>query len=429
MGSIPVPSTQPTKKMKQLYEANASSIISKNMHDEYFKKACTALLKKGYDISRISDSMIKKMSPQDAFKLKGKKGDKYFKFWFTKNNEFAFCTWANTMIDPKFRWQKSERAFPIGDYHWVDRYMRTNDTINELGYAYVIAFDDMPKTEELKKQRVDARNGATALMTDDQIRKTNFTRYQEILVKNNFSDGFEFSFIDNAIKPIKLKAFNRYSPFMTLYKWYDVSDYIDHYLRDLTSSIKIFQEYGYDLAQMPKGYSLAIDEIKHDFSLILTACNKMFNDTYYKNVLKYYKVFESTNLGKIDKFQNDILNIIGDNSELVEYITKYYVPALKYIFETIAIVNKSLIKAINGISNPDKLTIVKIEVFNDVCKKINYILDEGTNIPDKLYLYYLWHIDQLKPTNIQKMGSVIDLVNKHKLDKIPIYCKMLESLA
>lgn len=414
--------------MKQLYEANASSIISKNMHDEYFKKACTALLKKGYDISRISDSMIKKMSPQDAFKLKGKKGDKYFKFWFTKNNEFAFCTWANTMIDPKFRWQKSERAFPIGDYHWVDRYMRTNDTINELGYAYVIAFDDMPKTEELKKQRVDARNGATALMTDDQIRKTNFTRYQEILVKNNFSDGFEFSFIDNAIKPIKLKAFNRYSPFMTLYKWYDVSDYIDHYLRDLTSSIKIFQEYGYDLAQMPKGYSLAVDEIKHDFSLILTACNKMFNDAYYKNVLNYYKVFESADRNKIRQFRQDVHELIGENKKLEDYIEIYYAPTLEYILENIKNVNESLIQAINGMSNPNRLSIIKIEVFNDICKKISYILDETTNIPDKLKLYYLWHTKQLKATDIQEMPSVMSLIDNRKLDKIPIYCKMLKSL-
>ena len=61
---------------------------------------------KGYDVSRIPNSAIVKMAPMEAFKLKGKKGDAYFKFWFAKGGKFAFCTWANTMIDDYFNWGK-----------------------------------------------------------------------------------------------------------------------------------------------------------------------------------------------------------------------------------------------------------------------------------------------------------------------------------
>ena len=96
--------------MRPLFESNMSKFLSKNMYDKEFKRACQALLKRGYDIARIPDSAIKRMNPMDAFRLKGKKGDAYFKFWFV-GNHFAFCTWANTMIDDLFRW-KSQNVVP-----------------------------------------------------------------------------------------------------------------------------------------------------------------------------------------------------------------------------------------------------------------------------------------------------------------------------
>lgn len=415
--------------MKPLYEANASTIISKNMHDKMFKKACEALLYKGYDVSRIPDSVIKKMTPEEAFKLKGKKGDLYFKFWFDKQDKFAFCTWANTMIDSRFRWKHSERSFPIGDYTWVNRYMDTNDTIFSLGYAYVIAFDDMPKNEALRQERKDAKLGAIALMSDDQIRKTNFERYQEIIQKNNFSDGSEFAFIDNAIKPIKIKAFNQYSPFMTLYKWRDISVDISDYLSYLMQIIQMFRNGGYDFTQTPKDweYPYFIDNVKKSFSNILLGCNKMFNSDYYRKVLKFYKTFISVDITEIDKFEKDVIELVGNDTELVKFITKYYVPALKYIFEMIEIVNKSLIKTINGISKPSKLTIAKIEILNDSCKKISDILYDN-RVPDMLDMFYLWYTKQIKITDVLSNRSTVRLVMDHRLDKIQIYCKMLEAL-
>ena len=155
-----------------------SKFLSKNMYDKEFKRACQALLKRGYDIARIPDSAIKRMNPMDAFSLKGKKGDAYFKFWFV-GNHFAFCTWANTMIDDLFRWKKSERGTCIGDQKYVLAYIASNDAINQMTDCYVVAYDDMPQVGNMQTSRKAAKSGATALLTDDQIRKMNLDKYRK----------------------------------------------------------------------------------------------------------------------------------------------------------------------------------------------------------------------------------------------------------
>ena len=164
--------------MRPLFESNISKFLSKNMYDKEFKRACQALLKRGYDIARIPDSAIKRMNPMDAFRLKGKKGDAYFKFWFV-GNHFAFCTWANTMIDDLFRWKKSERGTCIGDWKYVSAYMASNDAINQMTDCYVVAYDDMPQVENIQTSRKAAKSGATALLTNDQIRKMNLDKYRK----------------------------------------------------------------------------------------------------------------------------------------------------------------------------------------------------------------------------------------------------------
>ena len=92
----------------------------------------------------------------DAFRLKGKKGDAYFKFWFV-GNHFAFCTWANTMIDDLFRWKKSERGTCIGDQKYVWAYMGSNDAINQMTDCYVVAYDDMPQVGNIQTSRKAAK--------------------------------------------------------------------------------------------------------------------------------------------------------------------------------------------------------------------------------------------------------------------------------
>ena len=225
--------------MRPLFESNMSKFLSKNMYDKEFKKACKALLKRGYDIARIPDTAIKRMKPMDAFKLKGKKGDKYFKFWFV-GNHFAFCTWANTMIDIMFRWNKSQRGVCIGDPDYVWAYMKSNDAINDMTDCYVIAYDDMPRVDSLRTARMNAKSGAIALLTNDQIRKMNLEKYRKKLVDTGFSNGSELDFVKRGMNLLNTKITKFFEPCLivsdgmrSVYKQYetmftDVEEYLQY---------------------------------------------------------------------------------------------------------------------------------------------------------------------------------------------------------
>ena len=202
--------------MRPLFESNMSRFLSTNMRDPQFKLACQALLKKGYDIARIPDSAIKKMTPQDAFKLEGKRGDLYFKFWFV-GNQFAFCTWANTMIDKFFRWKQNERGTCIGDPFWVRNYRESNDTINDLSACYVVAYADMPQVGEIRTNRKEAKTGATALMTDEQIRNLNLKCYQKKLVETGFSDGQEAAMVQRTVDLFIRVFLGKFVPILAVY--------------------------------------------------------------------------------------------------------------------------------------------------------------------------------------------------------------------
>lgn len=197
--------------MRSLFESNMSKFLSKNMYDKEFKRACQALLKRGYDIARIPDSVIKRMNPMDAFRLKGKKGDAYFKFWFV-GNHFAFCTWANTMIDDLFRWKKTERGTCIGDQKYVLAYIASNDAINQMTDCYVVAYDDMPQVGNMQTSRKAAKSGATALLTNDQIRKMNLDKYRKKLAETGFSNGSELGFVKRGMNLLNTKIIKFFEP-------------------------------------------------------------------------------------------------------------------------------------------------------------------------------------------------------------------------
>lgn len=222
--------------MRPLFESNMSRFLSTNMRDPQFKLACQALLKKGYDIARISDSAIKKMTPQEAFKLKGKRGDLYFKFWFV-GNQFAFCTWANTMIDKFFRWKQSERGTCIGDPFWVRNYRESNDAINDMTACYVVAYADMPQVGVVQANRKEAKAGATALMTDEQIRNLNLKRYQKKLAETGFSSGQEAPMVQRTIDQFVKIFLNKFAPMLAIY------DDVKSIYRDMQRCFERIEDY------------------------------------------------------------------------------------------------------------------------------------------------------------------------------------------
>lgn len=220
--------------MKHLYESNQSKFIQYWMKwDANFKEACMALLNKGYDINKFTDNMFAKMDPSDAFKLKGKKGDAYFKFWMA-NDHFMFCTWANTMIDSRFEWDHKKRNKCIGDYRDTNGYLRSNDYINNASYVLVIKYEDMPKVESIQKTRKEQKKDALALMSNRDIKRLNIARYQKLISQNSWSDGSEFNMIQNIVKPLQMIPENR---FMDAIVKYDIDDILKDFAQNCQNSI------------------------------------------------------------------------------------------------------------------------------------------------------------------------------------------------
>ena len=59
------------------------------------------------DFMSIKQSDIMVLTPEQAYEYKGNEGDKYFKIWMA-GDKIAWCTWANSMIDSRFRWNSKE---------------------------------------------------------------------------------------------------------------------------------------------------------------------------------------------------------------------------------------------------------------------------------------------------------------------------------
>lgn len=142
--------------MKRLYEAFTSKIINflyehdKPLMDRLFK----ATLKHGYSFDGLVDSDIRILKPGQAFKYAGDEGDKYLKIWMSRKNRIAFCTWANTMIDDNFNWNRKAKGSAkrvndniIGDPFYFYAYLRNENAINEydMSVCYMIPFAKLKK--------------------------------------------------------------------------------------------------------------------------------------------------------------------------------------------------------------------------------------------------------------------------------------------
>ena len=82
--------------------------------------------------------------------------------------------------------EKSERGTCIGDQKYVLAYIASNDAINQMTDCYVVAYDDMPQVGNMQTSRKAAKSGATALLTNDQIRKMNLDKYRKKKIGRNW---------------------------------------------------------------------------------------------------------------------------------------------------------------------------------------------------------------------------------------------------
>lgn len=308
--------------MKHLYESNQSKFIQYWMkRDANFKEACMALLNKGYDINKFTDNMFAKMDPSDAFKLKGKKGDAYFKFWMA-NDHFMFCTWANTMIDSKFEWDHKKRNKCIGNYRDTDGYLRSNDYINNASYVLVIKYEDMPKVESIQKTRKEQKKDALALISNRDIKRLNIARYQKLISQNSWSDGSEFNMIQNIAKPLQMIPENR---FMDAIVKYDIDDILKDFAQNCQNSI-------YELIK----HNFIVEDDEFDFMFrnprsnqkqLIEACKKAKNvEIRFESLMPITSDMLNKQFSGIqEKFRKELIkfmqNVIEVKSSLISKIS------------------------------------------------------------------------------------------------------------
>lgn len=405
--------------MTSLYEANMAKFFSQNFHDKEFKRACQALLYKGYDVSRIPDSAITKMAPMDAFKLKGKKGDAYFKFWFAKGGKFAFCTWANTMIDDQFNWEKKKRGNVIGNSPYTWDYADSNDEINNMEWCYLIKYEDMPTVKDLRIARKESRRNATALIGNREYRKMNLERYAKILKENNFSDGSEANFIKNVIQPLDTNVYKRYGFIALILSWSNFRSSIAEYINILEEFIQTLIKYDFQLSQIEAAghrYRWTLENIKSAAGDLVKYAKNVNKMNYAARIQSFVKAVTENS----KKYQEFVAYASSPETNSGADDCKLNLPVFQILLTDIVKYGDQFWK--NLVSGKAALTFAKLDVIMTTLSEMYNLVDNNHSII-KLSSYF---------EDFVKDGSCDEFIVTNKdlqpLQKMKIYIKMLNSL-
>lgn len=145
------------KPIEQLYNSNEHN-------RELLKRLFKALVKHGFSINKLKDKDIKTMSGRQSMGYGGSVGDKYCKIWVRPDGLIAFCTWANTMIDNNFNWNRSatnreeRRIYKdiIGMPDSISAYTKSNSYVyyeKNIAYVLLLPFAQMGNLDFIQKQR------------------------------------------------------------------------------------------------------------------------------------------------------------------------------------------------------------------------------------------------------------------------------------
>lgn len=112
---------------------------------------------KGLDFRSISQENIVMLSPKDAFAYSGDEGDKYFKIWMN-GNKIAFCTWANTLVDNRFRWdakaaeadERRDNSSLLGNEPYVSEYLKSYSAKGKCSVVYMFPFEAFSPVKRVK---------------------------------------------------------------------------------------------------------------------------------------------------------------------------------------------------------------------------------------------------------------------------------------
>ena len=136
---------------------------------------------RGIDFEAIGQEDVMVVSPEEAMKYGGKEGDKYFKVWMA-GERIAWCTWANTLVDSKFRWNaktrgenKRDNGDLLGNEPYVSRYLKSYDAAGECSIVFMFPFEAFNKADasnrNVEKKRAEKRVSAGGDDTAKRVRE------------------------------------------------------------------------------------------------------------------------------------------------------------------------------------------------------------------------------------------------------------------
>lgn len=148
--------------------------VSKQYHDYLLNDRWGSSYQLQWD--KVTDDMMREVNEDEARKLQRKQKESYYILWVTEdrrdNREMIYCiTWGYDCIAACYRRERGESTKATIDSHPCKK-------------AYVIEGDvEKLMRRELHREREEAKNGATALMSAYQILNDNKKRYQTALNK------------------------------------------------------------------------------------------------------------------------------------------------------------------------------------------------------------------------------------------------------
>ena len=133
---------------------------------------------------------------------------------------------------------------------WSSGYTITKKSIKEADFALILYFDELinkeslEKPSETKKQRVESKEGATKLMTDQQIKKMNIERYiKKLIVSLNITET-EFFNLEKIVSKHLSQEFSYISIYNKRPDWEGLGDFTNYLYQVVDSDDKEYYLYG-----------------------------------------------------------------------------------------------------------------------------------------------------------------------------------------